>query len=324
MDTRLTVTDLGKNLITELIAGQSKLTFNELLLSEHDYGGIQLETLTEITDIKQRVFISDVKIKNKNIVEFKAAVDNAELMEGYYIRALGITVLKEDGSEVLLAASADSLHPDYLPTIKEKTMSGISYNFEIAVDDTAVINLIVNPAATPTIDQVKALEDGKVDKDPTRGLSTNDFTEYYKRKLDNLDGNLEGKVDKVIGKQLTTNDFTNADKEKLDGMSNDVEAKIATKVDKVEGMGLSNNNFTNEYKNMLDNFDANVVQEMEKLSEVQDDCVHDLAATIFELKQKDYIEGGGIDNVIVDTIDKKSDVDLKSGNFDTDKKRLYI
>ena len=57
---------------------------------------------------------------------------------------------------------------------------------------------------------------GKVDKVSGKGLSTNDFTNTYKSKLDSLDSNLAKKVDKVSGKGLSTNDFTNSYKDKVD------------------------------------------------------------------------------------------------------------
>lgn len=55
----------------------------------------------------------------------------------------------------------------------------------------------------------------KVDKVDGKSLSTNDFTNEYKNKLDNLEENISVKVDKVSGKGLSTNDFTDADKTKL-------------------------------------------------------------------------------------------------------------
>ena len=86
---------------------------------------------------------------------------------------------------------------------------------------------------------VKELSD-KVDKEPGKGLSSNDFTNAYKSKLDNLDLKLAAKVDKEDGKGLSTNDFTNAEKAQV--------AKVKDKVDKVSGKGLSTNDFTNADK----------------------------------------------------------------------------
>lgn len=65
-------------------------------------------------------------------------------------------------------------------------------------------------------EKIKAALSKKVDKVSGKGLSTNDFTNSYKSKLDGLDSALSKKVDKVSGKGLSTNDFTNTYKNKLD------------------------------------------------------------------------------------------------------------
>lgn len=64
-----------------------------------------------------------------------------------------------------------------------------------------------------------------------------------------------GKVDKVSGKGLSTNDFTNAYRDKIDDTytKSETDTALAGKVDKVSGKGLSTNDFTNTYKNKVDN-----------------------------------------------------------------------
>ena len=323
----LVITNQGQKVLAELLTGKTKLQFSKVQLSDFDYVGVDLKTLTEIRNVRQETLISGVKIVGRNLVELVASVDNTALETGYYIKAIGIFAQLEDGSEFLFAVTTDEV-PYYMPILKGKSNTAVVYKFNISVADTAVINVTVKPTATPTITQVEELEKNKVDKIPGKGLSTNDFTNSYKAKVDNLDTDigkqLEGKVDKVLGKQLSTNDFTNFYKNKLDGMSSDIDAKIANKVDKIPGKGLSTNDFTNSYKAKVDSIDANVTTELVKLSDVQEDILHDFAALTFELKQKSYIEGGGIDNIIVDTLDSKDAVERKSGNYDTDKKMLYI
>lgn len=64
--------------------------------------------------------------------------------------------------------------------------------------------------------KIKSALSKKVDKVAGKGLSTNDFTNSYKSKLDGLDFALSKKVDKVAGKGLSTNDFTNTYKNRVD------------------------------------------------------------------------------------------------------------
>ena len=62
---------------------------------------------------------------------------------------------------------------------------------------------------------------------------------------------LNTKVSKIEGKGLSTNDFTDEYKTKVENAS--TKAELNTKVSKVEGKGLSTNDFTDEYKVTLDN-----------------------------------------------------------------------
>ena len=67
----------------------------------------------------------------------------------------------------------------------------------------------------------KEVLDKKVDKQDGKDLSTNDFTNDYKKKLESLQiVDISGKVDKEVGKGLSTNDFTNEDKEGIEDAKN--------------------------------------------------------------------------------------------------------
>ena len=74
-----------------------------------------------------------------------------------------------------------------------------------------------------------------------------------------VQSSVSNKVDKVEGKGLSTNDYTDEDKDKLDTLLYAVDINsqaIANvnerKVDKVEGKGLSTNDYTNEERDSLD------------------------------------------------------------------------
>lgn len=96
----------------------------------------------------------------------------------------------------------------------------------------------------------------KVDKDGSKVLSDNNYTTAEK----NLVATISNKVDKIDGKSLSTNDFTNDLKTKLDELDTNAEltTKLGNKVDKVEGKSLSTNDFSNNYKSMLDNIEDTV------------------------------------------------------------------
>ena len=137
--------------------------------------------------------------------------------------------------------------------------------------DTGYVNAQVNILTT-------ALET-KVDKIKGKGLSTNDYTNTEKTKLEGIESGanktivdtslsntssnpvqnkivtdkLNTKVDKVTGKGLSTNDYTNAEKNLVATVQDKadksyVDTQLATKVDKVAGKRLSTNDFIDKYK----------------------------------------------------------------------------
>ena len=137
-----------------------------------------------------------------------------------------------------------------------------------------------------TFDGFKADLDAKVDKAKDKGLSTNDYTDEAKSKVDAIPDNpkytdtvyddadikseLAGKVDKVTGKELSSNDFTDDYKSKLDALpanpkytdttydlssyakKADLKSGLDGKVDKVAGKALSSNDYTDEAKAKVD------------------------------------------------------------------------
>ena len=84
-------------------------------------------------------------------------------------------------------------------------------------------------------------------------LSTQQFVKDYV--TGEMDSKLNTKVDKIEGKDLSSNDFTDNLKTKLEGLSNyndtEIKTSIENKVDKVTGKGLSTEDFTSEEKTKL-------------------------------------------------------------------------
>lgn len=82
---------------------------------------------------------------------------------------------------------------------------------------------------------------------------------------------LNGKVDKITGKSLSTNDFTNELKTKLEGLENyddtEITSELENKVDKVTGKGLSTNDLTDELLNKINNVNGTSVLKVNTLSE---------------------------------------------------------
>lgn len=139
-------------------------------------------------------------------------------------------------------------------TTAEKTkLSGIETGANKTVVDTTLTSTGTNPVQGKVIytelgkkadtTTVNTELGKKVDKITGKDLSTNDFTNDYKTKLDGIDS----EANKIVVDASLSSTSTNPVQNKV------INTALGTKVDKVSGKGLSTNDFTNAYKTKLDN-----------------------------------------------------------------------
>ena len=149
---------------------------------------------------------------------------------------------------------------------------------------------------------------------------------------------ISSKVDKVEGKVLSTNDFTNTDKAKLDEATTSTEvtalvdtyvmevynpqfgANLAvaldTKVDKVAGKGLSTEDFTTVHKTAVEGIDANINT---KVNTAIASVVNGAPAAFDTLKEiSDWIEGDGVNATeLAAAVAGKADASALDAKLDT-------
>lgn len=157
----LIITNKGQELVSKLIAGQTTATFTSIATTDHDYSGATLEDLLSLEDVKQTVAISSVSVTDNAYVEITARIDNSNLTSDYYVRAVGLFAQdNETGDNILYGVSlCDTGDPDHMPAFGGKTVTGISYRFNVKVDNSAQVELVIDPAAVPSMEQVEAIEE---------------------------------------------------------------------------------------------------------------------------------------------------------------------
>lgn len=207
----LVITDAGEELIAKMVAGTSTATFTKVGISPRDYSGVQTEKLTDIEDVRQSTLVSNVVRTDGSKVEVLAAFENKDVTEGYYVRTVGIWAEESEGNEILYAVATDST-PDYMPEYGGKTVSGISYRINIRVDRSSQVSVEVNPAATPTIEQVEALQEqiDSIDLDALNQQTTEQIQEALKI-IGTMDGDLIGTHADVLELTMAVQTLMDAD-----------------------------------------------------------------------------------------------------------------
>ena len=208
----IVITEQGKQLMSKVISETESMTFTKIAVSDYDYSGIELQNISELQSVKQTAIISKTSRTDGKTVEILAVINNEQIPESYYVRTLGVYVKDSSENEILYGISISGENPDYMPAYEGKTLSGVSYRINVAVEDSEYITVNVNPAAVPTIMQVEDIDTAFREHTEDKVYH---ITAAERKKWDAV----TEKVNKEKGKGLSHNDFTDADKKKLDGIA---------------------------------------------------------------------------------------------------------
>lgn len=160
----MVITNKGEELITKMIAGTATATFTKVQTSDYDYSSAVLEEITSLSNVKQEVLISSVTITDTSLVEVLARIDNSTLVDGYYIMALGLFATDSSTSEeILFGICIADQHPEYMPPFGGTTVTGASYRLNVKVDNSANVNIVIDPAAVPSMEQVQDIADAEAE-----------------------------------------------------------------------------------------------------------------------------------------------------------------
>lgn len=217
-------------------------------LSTNDYTNQEKEQVAKISNI-------ETTLANKVDKDGDKVLSDNNFSDGDKTNVNKIPTIESDITTI--EGNISTIEGD-IDTINEN-ISTINTELDTKVDKDGSKVLSDNNYTTAEKEQVAKIAtiesdlETKVDKDGSKVLSDNNYTTAEK----NLVATISNKVDKIDGKSLSTNDFTNDLKTKLDELDTNAEltTKLGNKVDKVEGKSLSTNDFSNNYKSMLDNIE---------------------------------------------------------------------
>lgn len=151
------ITTKGKALQAKTVAGDTKMRFTKVHMSETDYRSLSqadIEALTELGVVNQEVKVSSTKVINITSVQVKAAIDNAPVTFGYYIRAIGLWATDPDEGEILYSVTVvedndeeGKEKADWMPPYNGLSLSSIELELITVVSNAANVNLSINPTA---------------------------------------------------------------------------------------------------------------------------------------------------------------------------------
>lgn len=135
----ITITDNGKEMLTQALAGQGTLTFVSVSTSTSTPSNP--EDLTTLTGIKQTVTPASA-ILDGNVIQVSALFSNSDLTQGYTANSLGLYAKLGDGAQTLFAV-VTATEPDVFPAQNAQSPSSFLYQFNISISDTSQITIAV-------------------------------------------------------------------------------------------------------------------------------------------------------------------------------------
>lgn len=155
---KLVITDTGRELLAKMIAGNGNIQFTKVSTSSIAYEEAQLQGLAFLSDVKQTSMISRISRTNETAIEVEAAFTNADLTEGYHMRALGLYAVDPDEGEILYAAATELSGCCYMPAYNGVTLSGILLTLVTTVGNAESVSLEVTPAGIATLKDVQMVQ----------------------------------------------------------------------------------------------------------------------------------------------------------------------
>ena len=203
-------------------------------------------------------------LNNYNDTEVKA--DISELQSDVSTAKENISTLQEDvtgveGNVSTLTQSVSTL---------DTTVDGLNTKVEGLETDVTELQGTVSDVEE-TVGTLQTNLNNKVDKVQGKGLSTNDFTDAYKTKLDGLNNYDDttvkqdirelqtdvGALETTVGNHTKSIETNTTDITTLKGNVQTLQTNLGNKVDKVTGKGLSTEDYTTTEKNKLAGIEAN-------------------------------------------------------------------
>ena len=136
------LTNAGKNLIDQVNAGQTKITFSKIVFSSMDNSQLtddQVKALTAITPQEVVVDSPEVTLDNNTgETRIRATGTNEALTDGVYVKTYAVYAKDDSGNESLYGITV-SPNPNYLPEYDGVTPQVVTYSYKVNISNTSNI-----------------------------------------------------------------------------------------------------------------------------------------------------------------------------------------
>lgn len=191
------LTNAGKNLIDQVNAGQTKITFSKIVFSSMNNNQLTDDQIKALTTVApQEIVVNNPKVtldNNTGETRIRATGNNEALTDGVYVKTYAVYAKDDSGNEILYGITV-SPNPNYLPEYDGVTPQAVTYSYKVNISNTSNITFTnSDDIYVSDTDLAEALQPYAKTVDVNQQLAT--------KVTDNKDGTIE-----VNGSSITPAD----------------------------------------------------------------------------------------------------------------------
>uniref|UniRef100_UPI00403F7A23 pyocin knob domain-containing protein n=1 Tax=Lentilactobacillus hilgardii TaxID=1588 RepID=UPI00403F7A23 len=136
------LTNAGKNLIDQVNAGQTKITFSKIIFSSMDNNQLTDDQIKALTTVApQEIVVNNPEVtldNNTGETRIRATGNNGALTDGVYVKTYAVYAKDDSGNEILYGITV-SPNPNYLPEYDGVTPQAVTYSYKVNISNTSNI-----------------------------------------------------------------------------------------------------------------------------------------------------------------------------------------
>lgn len=136
------LTNAGKNLIDQVNAGQTKITFSKIVFSSMNNNQLTDDQIKALTTVApQEIVVNNPKVtldNNTGETRIRATGSNEALTDGVYVKTYAVYAKDDSGNEILYGLTV-SPNPNYLPEYDGVTPQAVTYSYKVNISNTSNI-----------------------------------------------------------------------------------------------------------------------------------------------------------------------------------------
>lgn len=136
------LTNAGKNLIDQVNAGQTKITFSKIVFSSMNNNQLTDDQIKALTTVApQEIVVNNPKVtldNNTGETRIRATGNNEALSDGVYVKTYAVYAKDDSGNEILYGITV-SPNPNYLPEYDGVTPQAVTYSYKVNISNTTKI-----------------------------------------------------------------------------------------------------------------------------------------------------------------------------------------